>query len=146
MCIRDSYNGNGGVADTATASVTAVSTEPLILPSASRTNYVFDGWYSAAVGGYLIGLAGANFLPTASTTIFAHWIQASLVGLGVATKIAEITVDNTLGNTFTAGSGGSTATVNYTANRLPNGSVITCLLYTSPSPRDRQKSRMPSSA
>ena len=24
--------------------------------------------------------------------------------------------------------------------------VITCLLYTSPSPRDRQKSRMPSSA
>jgi uncharacterized repeat protein (TIGR02543 family) len=119
------YNGNGGVADTATASVTAGSTTPLILPSASRTNYVFDGWYSAAVGGYFIGLAGANFLPTASTSIFAHWIQASLVGLGVATKIAEITVNNTSGNTFTAGSGGSTATVNYTANSLPNGSVIT---------------------
>ena len=27
-----------------------------------------------------------------------------------------------------------------------NCAVITCLLYTSPSPRDRQKSRMPSSA
>ena len=26
------------------------------------------------------------------------------------------------------------------------GTVYTCLLYTSPSPRDRQKSRMPSSA
>ena len=26
------------------------------------------------------------------------------------------------------------------------GMAITCLLYTSPSPRDRQKSRMPSSA
>ena len=26
------------------------------------------------------------------------------------------------------------------------GKTITCLLYTSPSPRDRQKSRMPSSA
>ena len=26
------------------------------------------------------------------------------------------------------------------------GRVLTCLLYTSPSPRDRQKSRMPSSA
>ena len=26
------------------------------------------------------------------------------------------------------------------------GSTMTCLLYTSPSPRDRQKSRMPSSA
>ena len=28
----------------------------------------------------------------------------------------------------------------------PNGAGKTCLLYTSPSPRDRQKSRMPSSA
>src|SRR5678810_302920 len=27
-----------------------------------------------------------------------------------------------------------------------NGMDVTCLLYTSPSPRDRQKSRMPSSA
>ena len=27
-----------------------------------------------------------------------------------------------------------------------NGTGTTCLLYTSPSPRDRQKSRMPSSA
>ena len=27
-----------------------------------------------------------------------------------------------------------------------NGELSTCLLYTSPSPRDRQKSRMPSSA
>ena len=32
-------------------------------------------------------------------------------------------------------------------NFFENGvNVITCLLYTSPSPRDRQKSRMPSSA
>ena len=29
---------------------------------------------------------------------------------------------------------------------LNEPSVIACLLYTSPSPRDRQKSRMPSSA
>ena len=28
----------------------------------------------------------------------------------------------------------------------PQWRIITCLLYTSPSPRDRQKSRMPSSA
>ena len=28
----------------------------------------------------------------------------------------------------------------------PNGMICSCLLYTSPSPRDRQKSRMPSSA
>ena len=38
----------------------------------------------------------------------------------------------------------------YTASpniiNLNNGGVSPCLLYTSPSPRDRQKSRMPSSA
>ena len=31
-------------------------------------------------------------------------------------------------------------------NTDPNGLRYDCLLYTSPSPRDRQKSRMPSSA
>ena len=29
---------------------------------------------------------------------------------------------------------------------LPTGDCISCLLYTSPSPRDRTRSRMPSSA
>ena len=32
------------------------------------------------------------------------------------------------------------------ANGLPAFELVGCLLYTSPSPRDRQKSRMPSSA
>ena len=36
---------------------------------------------------------------------------------------------------------------NYFSEKTPIiGKVIICLLYTSPSPRDRQKSRMPSSA
>ena len=30
--------------------------------------------------------------------------------------------------------------------RVPDGFATTCLLYTSPSPRDRTRSRMPSSA
>ena len=34
----------------------------------------------------------------------------------------------------------------YQRNRVPHEQVKDCLLYTSPSPRDRQKSRMPSSA
>ena len=41
--------------------------------------------------------------------------------------------------------------INYIAKHIKKGGMfimdnITCLLYTSPSPRDRQKSRMPSSA
>ena len=36
--------------------------------------------------------------------------------------------------------------INTTAEDLSGGELLFCLLYTSPSPRDRQKSRMPSSA
>ena len=34
----------------------------------------------------------------------------------------------------------------FMANKNKQASILACLLYTSPSPRDRQKSRMPSSA
>ena len=37
-------------------------------------------------------------------------------------------------------------TIDWTIPGNPGGYSLTCLLYTSPSPRDRQKSRMPSSA
>jgi uncharacterized repeat protein (TIGR02543 family) len=107
------------------------STTPTILPSASRISYVFAGWYSAAVGGYSIGLAGDNFAPTNSVTIYAHWIQASLDGLGEAVKIAEVTVHTGYDTSFSAGSNGSSATVNYTADSLPDGTVITAYVQSS---------------
>ena len=37
-------------------------------------------------------------------------------------------------------------TERWVGGMLTNVNTVTCLLYTSPSPRDRQKSRMPSSA
>ena len=36
--------------------------------------------------------------------------------------------------------------VGYTTLQIPTGGMQGCLLYTSPSPRDRTRSRMPSSA
>ena len=45
---------------------------------------------------------------------------------------------------YTLSLNGSNTTGNF--NNLPAGYYNVCLLYTSPSPRDRQKSRMPSSA
>ena len=119
------YNANGGISETATASFTYGSTTPLLLPSASRSNYVFAGWHSAATGGYSIGAARANFTPSGSITIYAHWVQASLDGLGDAVKIAEMTVVAGSSSSFTAGSNGSSATVNYTADSLPASTVIT---------------------
>jgi uncharacterized repeat protein (TIGR02543 family) len=119
------YNPNGGTSATPTASFTYGSTTPLILPRPTRANYVFDNWYSSAVGGFLIGAAGGNFTPSGSVTIYAHWIQASLEGLGDATKIAEVTVLAGSNSSFSAGSQGSTASVEYTADSLPTGTLIT---------------------
>ena len=41
---------------------------------------------------------------------------------------------------------GDTNNIMWQKERLLNIAIDSCLLYTSPSPRDRQKSRMPSSA
>jgi len=125
------YNANGGTADSATATFTYGSATPLVLPSATRSNYIFAGWYSAATGGYFIGGAGSNYTPTTSVTIYAHWIQASLDGLGEAVKIAEVTVLAGNNSSFTAGSQGSSATVSYTADSLPAGTVISAYVQSS---------------
>jgi uncharacterized repeat protein (TIGR02543 family) len=122
------YNGNGGTAGRSTDSVTYNVPTPITLPSASRTNYVFSGWYSQASGGFLLGDAGANYSPTASVTVYARWIQGSLYGMGPATLIAQLTVRDGLDSGFTAGSNGSKATVAYTAGALPDGTVITAYL------------------
>jgi uncharacterized repeat protein (TIGR02543 family) len=125
------YNGNSGTAGRATDSINYNSQTPIVLPSASRTNYVFSGWYSQASGGYLLGEAGVNFLPTGSVTAYARWVQGSLSGMGPSTLIAQITVRDGIDTGFTAGSNGSTATVSYTAGALPDGTVITAYLENS---------------
>jgi hypothetical protein len=89
---------------------------------------VFNGWYSQASGGFLLGEAGANYSPTTSVTAYARWIQGSLYGMGPATLIAQLTVRDGLDTGFTAGSNGSKATVAYTAGALPDGTVITAYL------------------
>jgi uncharacterized repeat protein (TIGR02543 family) len=52
------------------------------LPAASRAGYWFDGWYSAASGGELIGIAEAEFTTAENRRLFARW-----------TEIATITFD-----------------------------------------------------
>ena len=125
------YNGVGGTASRATDRRNYGSQTPIVLPTASRSNYVFTGWYSSPSGGYLIGTAGANLLLTNSMTVYAHWVQKSLYGLGAVTQIAQITVRAGYDASFTAGSNGSTATLNYAADSLPDGTVITAYMENS---------------
>ena len=67
-------------------------------------------------------------------------------------KIEVNTIDVQCGSTLTVGSSGKTVTLATGASQSGFGRTgtvdwcITCLLYTSPSPRDGLLSRMPSSA
>jgi uncharacterized repeat protein (TIGR02543 family)/LPXTG-motif cell wall-anchored protein len=125
------FDGNGGTPAQSSGTMAYGSRTPIVLPSATRLNYVFAGWYSAATGGYLLGIAGADFSTTASLTAHARWIQDSLYGMGPATLIAQVTVRAGYDSSFTAGSNGSTATMSYKADSLPDGTVITAHLENS---------------
>ena len=63
--------------------------------------------------------------------------------LNVNTGNYTIRVANGSTITFDTGATGNTA---LTGNLTVAGTTTTCLLYTSPSPRDKRQSRMPSSA
>ena len=83
---------------------------------------------------YLVEFLGTMFL---MFTIFAtgNWLA-----IGAALAIAVL-----LGGVVSGGAFNPAVAISlYAAGKLAKSDV--CLLYTSPSPRDRQKSRMPSSA
>ena len=63
--------------------------------------------------------------------------NTTLTGVSITDVVNDLD-----GTAFTA----PTNTINYTGSSLDGTDPPACLLYTSPSPRDRQKSRMPSSA
>ena len=66
-----------------------------ILPSVSKTGYDFEGWYTAAEGGELLGYAGDTVRLMAATNFYARWTPQSI----------EYTVNhywmNTDGTTYT---------------------------------------------
>ena len=70
------FAANGGTASSTSASFTT-GASPLVLPTASEPGYVFNGWYTAAQGGSLVGQGGASFTPTSSTTLYAQWSAAT---------------------------------------------------------------------
>lgn len=67
------YDYNGGTGSPASFT-TNCSEQEIILPSANRIGYTFEGWYTAATGGTRVGGAGDKYDPiTSPITIHAQW-------------------------------------------------------------------------
>ena len=68
------YNANSG--SVSPSSVTVDADDPVTLPTPTRNNYTFNGWFTAASGGSKIGDAGATYKPTGNITLYAQWAEA----------------------------------------------------------------------
>ena len=88
------YNANGGTVETASATYKGTA---LTLAAPTNGSKTFEGWYTAAEGGTLIGAAGDSYVPTVNITLFAQWSDNILVtfdGNGGSAGTNSATYDN----------------------------------------------------
>lgn len=118
------YDANGGTVATSSAAVQNGSS--LTLPTPTRSNFVFEGWFTASTGGTRIGSAAATYQPTQSKTFYAQWTQSSLYGLNSASlsRIGTTTASTGSNSTFTSSNANSSVSVTVPAGSLPNGTNV----------------------
>jgi uncharacterized repeat protein (TIGR02543 family) len=121
------YLPESGTATVSTETFT-VGASPITLQLATRVGYKFNGWFTSKSGGTLIGTAGAQFTPTDTATVHAQWIQASLVGLSSPTSFGTIVATNGNDGGISATRSGTKAEIEYFADSLPDGTIITAYL------------------
>ena len=104
-----------------------------------------DGWVylALAAAGGLIGADGRSWLPT---PLADRWRTDSLWGQWVSLREAWRHIPQLPGNLGNALDASAPATAQAWRRLIHRELHSACLLYTSPSPRDRTRSRMPSSA
>ena len=90
------------------------------------------------VGAGYTGLSAARKLGQLYPNQKILLVDAQLAGEGASSRNSGYLVDTTLNDGFTSNK--------ELDNYKKKADIYNCLLYTSPSPRDRLKSRMPSSA
>jgi uncharacterized repeat protein (TIGR02543 family) len=110
------------------------SNGPLTLPTPTRADYVFEGWFTAATGGTKIGNAGAAYAPNADLTLHGQWTQLSLAGIdqGDLTLVNSDTIISDGGSSTAASSttrsvGASSVTLDVPAGAFDPGVVV--MLY-----------------
>ncbi len=72
------YSSDGGVVTPSVLDYT-FGTPATVLPTPTLSGSSFNGWYSAPVGGSLVGLGGALFIPVASVVLYAQWSVSGFV-------------------------------------------------------------------
>jgi uncharacterized repeat protein (TIGR02543 family) len=124
------FNQNYGLQASSTTNVANGSST--VLPTLTRNNFVFDGWYTAATGGTKVGNGGASYTPSASRQLYARWIQSSLYGVtGNLSHVSSITVLNpSLDSTYIGTNGGSGVAVTVPGGSLPVGTIVNIDLIT----------------
>mgnify|MGYP000429187560 CR=1 FL=1 len=124
------YAPNYGVSVSSTESV--VMGNSTTLPTPSRANFVFDGWYTAATGGSKVGNAGASYTPGQSRTLYARWIQSSLYGIapGNLSRIGTLTANDIVSSSYNGTLGSNGVAVTLPNASLPAGTVVSLDLIT----------------
>ena len=90
------------------------------LPTPTKSEYTFNGWYTASSGGTKVGDGGSSYTPTSNITLYAHWTSNTYT----------LTIDpnggtwngSTSSSTFTATAGSTKTIANPTS---PSGYTVT---------------------
>lgn len=118
------FDANGGTV--LPTSLLVLNGSNLNLPTPVRSQFVFEGWYTAVNSGTLIGAAGANYQPTSSSSLYAKWTQASLYGINPTAlrRVGTTTARDAGTVNFSVINANSAVSVTIPAQALPDGTVI----------------------
>lgn len=102
------------------------STGPVTLPTPSRDDYEFNGWYTESTGGTKVGDEGDNYTATTDVTLHGRWTQLSLAGIDPAdlTLVNSDTIVSGVASSTTRSIGSSSVTLNVPADAFDPGVVV----------------------
>lgn len=92
-----SFEANGGSCVQTIGYATSLSTA-VTLPAATRSGYVFVGWFTAESGGTFIGKGGASYTPSGNITLYAQWGKVSTVTYNANGGTCSVTTDTFTGD------------------------------------------------
>ncbi len=108
------------------------SSVAITLPNPKRTGYTFQGWYTEASGGTLVGKGSVSYTPNSTLTLYAHW-SANTYPITLnnqsATSAGTTAIYETYGSKFSLTSGGSAMSTSANAITKPTRSYTVTYHY-----------------